>query len=112
MLGRNGKDERGARMAFGIKRHELLEWKQAVTNGQIAILTHFWEDERFPGCTSVTKIGCVNVCKLMAWGKQYDLKGNWIHQSDYPHFDVFGEKQKEILLLEGMQDQMERFCSS
>lgn len=96
-------------MAFGIKRDELVYWKQQVSNEQIAILTHYWEDTRFPGCTSVTKIGCANIDKLIAWGHQYKLNPNWIHQHTYPHFDVFGEKQKEVLENEGMIDQLLRF---
>ena len=45
-------------MAFGIKRHELNEWKRKTLNGEIAFLTHYWYDQRFPEYYSVTKVGC------------------------------------------------------
>mgnify|MGYP001163263558 CR=1 FL=1 len=97
-------------MAFGIKRKELIEWKRNVTRGEIAFLTHYWEDERFPGCTSVTKVGCSDINKLIEWGKQYGLRKEWIHRDEtYPHFDLFGEKQFEILQKENQQDHIERF---
>lgn len=98
-------------MAFGIKRAELLEWKANVSEGDIAILTHYWEDGRFPGCTSVTKIGCSDYVKLIQWGQQYGLMPEWIHQGTYPHFDVFGSKQRVILQTEGMLNQFQRFCT-
>ena len=61
-------------MAFGIKREELKAWKKAVSEGEIAFLTHYWLDERFPGCKTVTKAGCSDIEKLTHWGKQYGLK--------------------------------------
>lgn len=96
-------------MAFGINREELRQWKETVKANQIAIITHYWEDKRFPGSTSVTKIGCNDVDKLVTWGKKYGLKAAWIDYNHYPHFDVFGEKQKEILQNEGLLNQIKRF---
>ncbi|WP_182199253.1 hypothetical protein [Paraliobacillus salinarum] len=97
-------------MAFGLKRAELIEWKRNVENGRIAFLTHYWLDERFPGCNTVTKVGCNNLNTLIKWGEKHQLSPNWIHQDEkYPHFDLFGSKQKEILVKEGQQQQLDRF---
>ncbi|WP_226579035.1 hypothetical protein [Halobacillus litoralis] len=97
-------------MAFGVKREELKNWKSRVADGEIAILTHFWIDERFPGCDTVTKVGCSDLSKLKAWGEQYGLHPGWIHlDSHYPHFDLFGDRQYNILLKEGCRDHIERF---
>lgn len=96
-------------MAFGIKREELSEWKRKVNNGEIAFLTHFWEDPRFPGATSVTKVGCKDIHKLAKWGTKYGLKREWIHLTKYPHFDLFTDKQKHILYAENQIQQIERF---
>lgn len=97
-------------MAFGINRQELRTWKKAVAAGEIAFLTHYWLDDRFPGCKTVTKVGCVNVDKLLAWGKPYGLKHEWIdRRDDFPHFDLFGKYEQEILLAEGKIEQLKRF---
>ena len=48
-------------MAFGISRKELTEWKQAIDQGKIAFITHYWLDERFPGINTVTKVGCKDI---------------------------------------------------
>lgn len=97
-------------MAFGITRVELIEWKKQVISGEIAIITHYWQDSRFPKATSVTKIGCADLNKLISWGKKYDLKPEWIDlRKDYPHFDLFGEKQIKILLKENKLEQIEKF---
>jgi hypothetical protein len=97
-------------MAFGIKRDELIAWKEAVSNGKIAFLTHYWIDERFPGCKTVTKAGCSDIEKLSRWGERYGLKREWIDmRDDYPHFDLFGKHEREILLSEGLSAQLERF---
>ncbi|NBJ69911.1 MULTISPECIES: hypothetical protein [Clostridia] len=97
-------------MAFGISRKELTTWKQKVKAGEVAFLTHFWLDERFPDCNTVTKVGCIDIQKLALWGKSYDLPPEWIDQKDgFPHFDLFGEKQKYILEQEGEWQQIERF---
>ncbi|MFS0672541.1 hypothetical protein [Ornithinibacillus sp. 179-J 7C1 HS] len=97
-------------MAFGLKREELKSWKKQVESGEIAFLTHYWLDSRFPGCTTVTKVGCKNLAKLVHWGEQYHLDPKWIHHDDnYPHFDLFGDRQKEILTKEGVWDQINKF---
>ncbi|SEJ17566.1 hypothetical protein SAMN04488127_1183 [Bhargavaea ginsengi] len=97
-------------MAFGVKRQEVSEWKEAVSRGEIAFLTHFWLDDRFPGCRTVTKAGCADLAKLEAWGRQYGLHPDWIdHKERYPHFDLFGEREYEILKKEGREDLIERF---
>lgn len=97
-------------MAFGIKRPELNEWKLNVQNGKIAFLTHYWIDERFPGCNTVTKVGCNDVPKLIEWGQQYGLKPEWIDFKEaYPHFDLFGKYELEIMQKEGLKEQLDRF---
>ncbi|GER70267.1 hypothetical protein BpJC7_15700 [Weizmannia acidilactici] len=55
-------------MAFGIKRKQIQEWKAAIDRGEIAFLTHFWLDDRFPEAKSVTKVGCNDLGKLAEWG--------------------------------------------
>lgn len=97
-------------MAFGITRIELQEWKKQVLQGEIAFLTHFWQDVRFPNCYTVTKVGCSDIEKLITWGKQYGLQAEWIHyDEDFPHFDLFGEKELEVLQNENKHEQIERF---
>jgi hypothetical protein len=97
-------------VAFGLRRDELKKWKTKVEKGEIAFLTHYWLDERFPGCTSVTKVGCADIDKLIAWGQNYNLNPDWIHRDEkYPHFDLFGERQKEILIKEGIEEQLRHF---
>lgn len=97
-------------MAFGINREELLLWKSKISQGEIAFLTHYWQDDRFPESVTVTKVGCGCISRLAQWGSKYGLKKEWIHYRDsYPHYDLFGQKQKEILLKEGLQDHLIRF---
>ncbi|OZM56221.1 hypothetical protein CIB95_12410 [Lottiidibacillus patelloidae] len=97
-------------MAFGVKREELTKWKRDVLSGEIAFLTHFWYDSRFPQYKTVTKAGCADIKKLINWGKKYGFKEEWIHNRDgYPHFDLLGENQLEILQKEGITDQIIRF---
>ncbi|MDS9471162.1 hypothetical protein [Sporosarcina pasteurii] len=97
-------------MAFGINRQELTAWKKAVAAGEIAFLTHYWLDDRFPNCKTVTKAGCGNIERLAEWGEQYGLKREWIDmRDDFPHFDLFGEHEKRILINEGLTDQLKRF---
>jgi len=97
-------------MAFGITRSELNEWKRQVKNGQIAFLTHYWIDKRFPGCKTVTKVGCSNIAVLIEWGKQHGLKEEWIDwKESYPHFDLFGHYEYEIMEKEGHLDRLKRF---
>ncbi|MGP4059938.1 hypothetical protein [Halobacillus sp. H74] len=97
-------------MAFGVKRAELDAWKERVKAGEIAILTHFWLDERFPGCDTVTKVGCADLDKLEKWGDKHSLEAAWIHRDPYhPHFDLFGDRQYEILVKENCWNHIERF---
>ncbi|GGF10254.1 hypothetical protein GCM10010954_05970 [Halobacillus andaensis] len=97
-------------MAFGVKREELLQWKRNVKEGRISFLTHYWLDDRFPGCDTVTKVGCSDIEKLSHWGKQYGLQKEWIHHDPYhPHFDLFGQRQYEILKQEKQWEQIQRF---
>lgn len=97
-------------MAFGISRSELKSWKQQVKRGEIAFLTHFWIDDRFPDCHTVTKVGCKDIKKLISWGKKYGLEKEWIHERDqFPHFDLFGHVQLSILKEEQMFEHVERF---
>src|SRR5699024_7679837 len=100
---------RGNYMAFGIKRDELIQWKRRVNNGEIAFLTHYWEDPRFPTAKTVTKEGCSNLQRLIAWGKQYGLQAAWIHHTKYTHFNMFEDRQKEILYKENIVEQINRF---
>ncbi|MEN1969970.1 hypothetical protein WMZ97_18070 [Lentibacillus sp. N15] len=97
-------------MAFGLKRKDLITWKEKVERGEIAFLTHYWQDPRFPNCVTVTKVGCSDEEKLAAWGQNYGLKAAWIdrHQN-YPHFDLFGENQKRILQHEQQWEQLNQF---
>ncbi|RXT07809.1 hypothetical protein [Ammoniphilus sp. CFH 90114] len=97
-------------MAFGIKREELNLWKQRVAAGEVAFLTHYWQHPRFPEMKTVTKAGCADIERLIAWGMKYDLKKEWIHQRlGYPHFDLLGERQQVILESEGLLDHLKRF---
>lgn len=97
-------------MAFGINKNELKKWKKQVKDNQISFLTHFWLDERFPKCDTVTKVGCANISTLAKWGEQYGLKKQWIHNRDqYPHYDLFGNIQKQILIKEQKITHLERF---
>ncbi|RDY68490.1 hypothetical protein ACJA3J_10720 [Halobacillus sp. SY10] len=97
-------------MAFGVKKSELMDWKAKVKRGEIAFLTHFWLDDRFPGCDTVTKVGCCDLNKLKAWGEQYGLEPEWIHKDPrFPHFDLFGERQLHILEEEGYWEHIHRF---
>ena len=92
-------------MAFGINRIELTAWKMKVEAGEIAFITHYWLDDRFPNCKTVTKVGCNDIEKLSAWGRQYGLKPEWIdgRKKSYPHYDLLGEKRIEILTKEGLK---------
>lgn len=98
------------RMAFGITRDELLEWKRKVDAGEIAFLTHYWHDKRFPDCYTVTKVGCRDLKKLARWGKKHGLKESWIHhrKDGYSHFDLIGEWQTKILTKEMLFDHLWR----
>lgn len=97
-------------MAFGISRTELKEWKAAVAKGEIAFLTHYWLDPRFPGMRTVTKVGCSDLDKLADWCRANGLNPKYIHARDeYPHFDLLGHKQAEVLKKEKLHRHMERF---
>ncbi|MDQ0200021.1 hypothetical protein [Neobacillus ginsengisoli] len=93
-------------MAFGIKKRELIAWKQKIDRGEIAFLTHYWLDDRFPASKTVTKVGCNDLDRLAEWGKNYGLKREWIHirRDGYSHFDLIGDRQKDILKKEGLSD--------
>lgn len=97
-------------MAFGVKRDELNNWKRKVNRGEIAFLTHFWFDPRFPNSRSVTKVGCINLRRLAEWGKDYQLNPEWIDdRSAFPHFDLMGDRQYTILKKEGLFDVILKF---
>ncbi|MGM0750851.1 MAG: hypothetical protein ACQET6_02915 [Bacillota bacterium] len=100
-------------MAFGLTKHELHAWKQRVKRGEIAFLTHYWLDDRFPHARSVTKVGCCDIDTLIGWGKKYGLKKEWIHQREdgFPHYDLLGDIQYDILLTEGLHDHIARFLN-
>ncbi|WP_026689772.1 hypothetical protein [Alteribacter aurantiacus] len=97
-------------MAFGITRSELNVFKEKAQKGQIAIITHYWYDERFPEYKTVTKAACTNIDTLVNWGKKHGLKREWIHhQKGLPHFDLLGEHAKRVLKKEGLLSQLEKF---
>lgn len=97
-------------MAFGVKRHELEQWKEAVSRGEIAYLTHYWTDPRFPDIWTVTKVGCSDPERLAGWCRTHGLNPAYIHnRPPYPHFDLLGPKQKEILLKEQLHEHIRRF---
>ncbi|WP_337101548.1 hypothetical protein [Paenibacillus sp. YIM B09110] len=97
-------------MAFGITRAEMESWKTAVAGGDIAFLTHYWLDSRFPDMRTVTKVGCSDLAKLSRWCLDNGLNPRYIHNRDpFPHFDLLGAKQRELLLKENKHDQLERF---
>ncbi|ANE46068.1 hypothetical protein SY83_06980 [Paenibacillus swuensis] len=97
-------------MAFGIKRAELTAWKNTVASGNIAFLTHYWVEPRFPGIRTVTKVGCSDLRRLKAWCVENGLNPAYIHHREaYPHFDLIGPKQKEIMRKEQLWEQLERF---
>ncbi|SEP61268.1 hypothetical protein [Piscibacillus halophilus] len=97
-------------MAFGLKREELRNWKRKVQSGEIAFITHYWVDDRFPNMKTVTKVGCSDIDKLIQWGKKHGLNPKWIHRDEkYPHYDLIGSFQVEILKAEGRLNQLDRF---
>lgn len=99
-------------MAFGITRDELKAWQKKASAGDIAIITHYWTDPRFPTATSVTKVGSSDIKKLKAWGKQYGLNEHWIdYHAEYPHYDLFAPFQQLVLEQEDKQDQIRRFLN-
>ncbi|NGP44028.1 hypothetical protein G4V62_03340 [Bacillaceae bacterium SIJ1] len=97
-------------MAFGIKRDELIAWKKQVSAGELAFLTHFWVHPTRPEWHTVTKAGCNDLEKLMAWGEAYGLQEKWIHHRPaYPHFDLLGAVQYQVLIDVGLNSHIERF---
>jgi hypothetical protein len=97
-------------LAFGITREELNEWKAEVTRGETAYLTHYWFDPRFPDFRTVTKVGNANLERLEEWCIKNGLNPKYIHnRSPFPHFDLIGTKQKEILLKENLKQHLVRF---
>jgi len=74
-------------------------------------LTHYWRDERFPNARTVTKVGCNDIERLEAWCKQFNLNPAYIHKRDqYPHFDLIGPYQLEVLRKLGLEDHIARFA--
>lgn len=97
-------------MAFGITKSELNSWKKKVLAGEIAFLTHYWYDDRFSQYKTVTKVGCANIEKLQRWGQRYHLSPQWIDpHPHFPHYDLFGEYERVILLENGLHPQYMRF---
>lgn len=98
-------------MAFGINREELKLWKRKIDQGEIAFLTHYWLDDRFPGCKTVTKVGCKDLTKLSEWGRTHGLRKEWIHirKDGYSHFDLIGDWQRKILVKENLIEHLEKF---
>jgi hypothetical protein len=97
-------------MAFGISREELNRWKREVASGRIAFLTHYWHDPRFPTVRTVTKVGCADTARLAEWCRSHGLDPRHIHyRTMYPHFDLIGPRQTEILLRERLWSHLERF---
>lgn len=105
------KKRRKGKMAFGITREELRAWKSAIEAGEIAFLTHYWLDERFPHTNTVTKVGCNDLQLLAEWGQSHGLEAKWIHKrkDGYSHFDLLGKKQEEIMKKENLFFQLEAF---
>ncbi len=97
-------------MAFGITREELTRWKDQVSRGEIAYLTHYWTDPRFPNINTVTKVGCSDLGRLTMWCIRHGLNPHYIHlRSSFPHYDLIGVRQIEILRSEQLWNQLERF---
>lgn len=98
-------------MAFGISKQQLQAWKESIDKGEIAFITHYWLDNRFPNAKTVTKVGCRDLNRLEEWGSQYGLLKEWIHHRKYgySHFDLLGEKEKYILIKEGFQSIVDKF---
>lgn len=95
-------------MAFGIKRVDVINWKRQIDQGKIAFLTHYWLDDRFPDCKTVTKVGCRDMDRLAEWGEKYGLRKEWIHhrKDGYSHFDLLGDRQRDILKAEDIKERL------
>lgn len=97
-------------MAFGVRREELVQWKQSVLRGELAFLTHYWYDPRFPEITTITKAGCSNLERLTQWCRSHGLNPAYIHnRPPFPHYDLMGPKQKEILQKERLWHHIDKF---
>ena len=97
-------------MAFGITRDEMNKWKHEVKLGRISFLTHYWLEPRFSGIRTITKVGCADLEKLTLWCLDNGLNPANIHRrEDFPHYDLIGLKQREILYKEKQWLQIERF---
>lgn len=97
-------------MAFGISRHELNEWKRKCLQGEIAFLTHYWVEPRFPGVKTITKVGCCDLERLKEWCLANGLNPAYLHLRDeFPHYDLIGNQQIEILKREHLTDHLLRF---
>jgi len=97
-------------MAFGVNRRELQDWKRQVELGEVAVMTHYWYDNRFPDNRTVTKVGCCNLERLADWCKANGLDPKYIHRRErYPHFDVIGPRQREVLERMGRHDLVDKF---
>lgn len=97
-------------MAFGITKQELREWQKAVARGEIAFLTHYWYDKRFPQYKTVTKVGCSDLILLKQWCIDHGLDPRYIHyRMPYPHFDLIGPKQVELLQAASLDEHVQRF---
>lgn len=86
-------------MAFGVKKNELKRYKKNVANNELAILTHYWSDDRFPDSNTVTKVAANDLETLKAWGKKLQLYDYMIdpESTKIPHFDLFGPIQVRVL---------------
>ncbi|MFA9559596.1 hypothetical protein ACERII_19990 [Evansella sp. AB-rgal1] len=99
-------------MAFGLKKSDIEKWKKRANEGEVAFITHFWFDERFPQYRTVTKAACANKDTLIQWGQKYNLKPEWIHdRKDFPHFDLLGDRQRDILKKENQYEQLEKLLT-
>jgi hypothetical protein len=97
-------------MAFGISRQELNEWKSKCSQGEIAFLTHYWVEPRFPGVKTITKVGCCDLERLKEWCLANGLNPDYIHfRDEYPHYDLIGNKQIDILKSEHLTNHLLRF---
>ncbi|RED61758.1 hypothetical protein [Cohnella lupini] len=97
-------------MAFGITRAELNEWKAAVSRGETSFLTHYWFDPRFPDIRTVTKVGNANLARLTEWCVGHGINPKYIHdRPPFPHFDLMGALQREVLMKENLAEHLDRF---
>ena len=73
-------------------------------------LTHYWYDKRFPEFNTVTKVGRSNIQRLEDWCVSNGLNPEYIHyRLPYPHFDLIGPKQTELLHKYRLEEHIARF---